>query len=367
MVLRVDILIIIYMILCVCVLAFDLVYLKKGKPGERQWHRGEQRFKKKVSALISEGGTITRTAKKELVDKLHRFSYFMCFHDLVMDYLAEEETAESIRQWIRENDDLLLEVHEDFVDSRRINKKAFFAYLVWQYNLCQSQRGRRFVVLMHRLVLENSMYCRENALWALYVGGTTADVIKAYKLMIDHGIVHSQKLVTDGLLAFRGNKQELAEALWDNRKIFSVHYGVAFINFVRMASSGFEERFFQLLLNEKADAEIRIAAVRYFRSHPYPEASKYMRGIVSNWRNHDWEIVSQSALSLERDIQSKETVLSLVEGAHSTNWYTRKNSAESLSRLEDEELLKLIVINEDDRYANEMVNYIIEKRKEEKK
>ena len=364
MVMRVDILIYIYIMLCICMLAFDLVYLKKNNRGIKHLKSKKKQCKKYILALSLENSSERDKAKRQLTQKLHKFSFLMTFHDVVMKLLNREKTSELMEKWLHDNSDLFLEIKEDYMGNRSTNKKAFYAYLVWQYSLCRSDNREAFASMMQMLVVENSIYCRENALMALYVGGNAADVAKAYRQMVNNDILHSQKLVTDGLLAFQGNHEELFEELWRYRKEFSPYYGVAFINYIRMASSGFEERFFNLLKRDSVDSEVRIAIVRYFRSHPYKDAMEYLRNMVKNWKDYDWEIVSQAALTLERDLQSMKTVQALIEGCRSTNWYIRKNSAESLFQMKDKRLLEIVIISEKDRYARDMMNYKFEEKQE---
>ena len=71
--------------------------------------------------------------------------------------------------------------------------------------------------------------------------------------MARHEIEHSRKLVSDGLLEFHGDRQQLAHALWENWMEFTPHYQVAFIDFIRMISGNFREVLMPLLTQPETD------------------------------------------------------------------------------------------------------------------
>ncbi len=54
------------------------------------------------------------------------------------------------------------------------------------------------------LVIGPDVYARENALGALYSVGNQEAVLAQWEKMEDNGILHSVKLLADGLLGFAG-------------------------------------------------------------------------------------------------------------------------------------------------------------------
>ena len=69
-------------------------------------------------------------------------------------------------------------------------------------------------------------------------------------------------MVTDGLLAFSGDREALAEELWENWELFDAHYQVAFIDFIRMVTRRFGMRFLRLIQSEP-EREVKFAILRY--------------------------------------------------------------------------------------------------------
>lgn len=358
MVLRVDILIYIYIALCACTYLYDFVYARRKDHSAAYYARKREQCKNYILEIFESNSL---AAKKKLISKMRKVSFITIFHDIVMERLKKEETRDVMQQWIWDNRDIFIDIMDIYVETKRSNRRAFYAYMVWQYRLCGENETDIFVRTMQYLVMDRSMYCRENALCALYTCGNAENVAKAYLLMMKNDIHHSQKLVTDGLLTFQGSHEELGEALWASHKQFTSDYEVAFINYIRMATGGFEERFMEMAKDHSIDLEVRLAIIRYFRSHPYEEATLFMREVVQHWKDYDWEISAQGALALEKNREMR-TIKALTEGCRSTNWYVRKNAAESLLKVTDDELIRAIIADEKDRYAKDMLQYIQSKR-----
>lgn len=140
------------------------------------------------------------------------------------------------------------------------------AYIIEQHHLCGPGARDPFALQMEWLVSDHSIYCRENALYALYAGGQPEHVIKAYHILTRMRIEHSSKMVTDGLLSFQGDRELLAEELWKNWTHYSTYYKICFVNFFRMISGNFTERLLIVLKDEENDRELRLAVIRYFES-----------------------------------------------------------------------------------------------------
>ena len=143
-------------------------------------------------------------------------------------------------------------------------EKALMAYIIEQHHLCGPGARDPFALQMEWLVSDHSIYCRENALYALYAGGQPEHVIKAYHILTRMRIEHSSKMVTDGLLSFQGDRELLAEELWKNWTHYSTYYKICFVNFFRMISGNFTERLLIVLKDEENDRELRLAVIRYF-------------------------------------------------------------------------------------------------------
>ncbi|EJW89851.1 hypothetical protein EVA_22042, partial [gut metagenome] len=91
---------------------------------------------------------------------------------------------------------------------------AYFAYILRKYHIMTDKATPVLVETMMKLLEEPSLYCRENALQALYSTGDHVCVLRAIQLIDKSGRFHHEKLLTDGLLTFTGDHRQLAHTLW---------------------------------------------------------------------------------------------------------------------------------------------------------
>ncbi|MEG2119987.1 MAG: hypothetical protein RRY53_06480, partial [Pseudoflavonifractor sp.] len=264
-----------------------------------------------------------------LARRLRRHEYLLTFHQVVTDLLAEGTYASALKDWLLVNRSLFLKISPAYLKGRNPLKKAFFAYLVWQYNLCGDHENDAFARFMQELCREPSLYCRENALCALYVSGSVTHVLRAYLLLSRWGIEHSPRLVTDGLMLFSGDHAALADELWTHWQEFPAAYQTAFVNYLRMTSPLFCERFFPLLESPDTDSDVKLAVIRYFRRYHYPPAAPILQELVRHEVGNNWEFSAIAALALE-NYPGFQSLRSLLAACHSTQWHVRDNASDSL-------------------------------------
>lgn len=356
MVIQVNVLIYIYMYICVCLLIFNLFYVAKERFGRKRDPKKEKRFMDSLTEALQMNGTaaVSKNEEKVWLRKLNRCSNLIIFQQAVDD-MTENGEGERVEEWIRNNKNLFFKLCTAYM-KRGSMEKAFMAYIVEQHRLCGPGDKDPFAFQMKGLMMERSIYCRQNALYALYAGGQAIHVVKAYSILSRLRIEHSAKMVTDGLLYFKGNRKLLAEELWNHWSEFTDYYKICFVNFFRMISGNFTERLMTILENEENDRELRFAAIRYFRRYKYDEAGEYMCRLVDEWRESDWEYAALAALALETYPGGK-SVAALKSGYGSRSWYIRYNCVQTLEKMISREEKEELIQSANDRYTKEMMEY----------
>lgn len=358
MIIRVDYLIYIYMVLCLCMLGFNLYYM-----GRIRW-RGRYRPEKIadweaiVSSAVSNTENETDTAF--FIRKLSGTQQLLIFYEAVQNLLADKKKYDSVMKWLYDNREVFTAIGNIY-KKRSFMEQSFYAYIIGEYRLCGNTQEDAIVKQMLLFVIKPSIYCRENALYALYASGEADIVVKAFILMNRHNIQHSRKLIMDGLLEFKGDKKELSEKIWAVWEEFSPYYQVAFIDFTRMISDQFCERYMQILHSE-TEREVKFAVIRYYRRFYYTDAEKILQNYLNKWNRDDWEFAAISASTLE-SYPSEKTISALIQGMNSENWYIRDNASDSLIKIASVERLEEILDKIQDSYGKEMLVYKIESRK----
>lgn len=361
MVFRVDRLIYVYIALCFCMLAFNIIYTARTKWADRIREKKVVLYMAMLSEMLQE---TTAPGKKELRKwkrRLKRASGLEIFFEASSRVCAEENGSQRFEKWLEINRDLFVSIGDRYLRRNTLNR-AFYAYIVWHFGLCRGAKKDVSVRRMLTTVTEHSIYCRENALCALYSSGEPSVVVKAYVQLSRRGILHSSKLVTDGLLIFEGSKDELAEALWESWDMFNAHYKTAFVNFMRIASGNFRRRFIPLLKDVNEDREVRFAIIRYYRKYYYEDAEEILQSMAAEWQKEDWEYAALASLALEKYPGTKS--IDALRGAlQSRTWYVRENAAETLLELAGEEKSREYLNMETDRYAKDMLRYKLERKR----
>lgn len=365
MIFRVDYLIYIYIALCMCILLFDFYYMLKMNRLKKQEPKKTERYVKHMLPMLdSEIQQMSKREQRYWVRRLRKYSKLLIFNEAVEQIASEEQGKSRIKKWLWINRELFLKISDSYTKGNQRIKKAFFAYIVWQYELCGKEETDFFVQLMYQLCMEPSLYCRENALCGLYKSGSAENVVKAYQLLGRQGIEHSSRLVTDGLLMFSGNHNELADALWKHKNEFSVSYQIAFINYIRMTSGEFGERFFPILVEVDIENEVRFAVIRYYRRYYYGDAAPILQAMVRDWKNEDWEFASIAALALD-NYPGDESAQALLEGCRSGQWHVRENAAESLLNILEPDKICQSIEQESDYFAKDILTYKWSRKQEE--
>ncbi len=237
--------------------------------------------------------------------------------------------------------------------------KAFAAYFISMTTRCYKEEESPIYRIMMDYAEDSSVYCRENLLKAFYAFGNCQALFNFMVMQKDLGFTHHKKLLSDGLMTFKGDKEKLAELLWDNRSRFSVNTQLAIIAFITGIQADYRESVFAELERDDHDEETAIAYIRYFRRHKYEPAGERLREIMESDADTNIKIVVASVLSA---YPCRESIDVLKKSLGSSNWYVRFNSANSLLDIglskEDEKS----ILDGKDRYARDMLIYAMEKR-----
>jgi len=242
---------------------------------------------------------------------------------------------------------------------------AYFPYIIQKYKLFRGQTIRAVTEMLLELVDNESLYCRENALQALYAIGTVQDVLDALSILDRSDHYHHPKLLTDGLLKFSGDRVLLDDTLWAKLPFFSEAMQLAILDYFRFSSDAHRVPMLRLLLSSEGHDEIAYSCIRYFGKYPDEAAYPYLLDAAERATEDRWEYAAIAASALasypgDRTMDVLKTLLS------SRNWHVRFNASQSLNRLGAEYVDLIDIFEGDDRYAAEMLRYRFDQRQLQK-
>ena len=250
---------------------------------------------------------------------------------------------------------------------REALKRAYVAALAKRWYRVRPASPSVIEALQSDLLLE-ALYARQNAFEALVALGSSDDIARATIALGGAGVAHSRRLVSETLLAYPGDADELADALLARFEELSDSMKVCAINYLRLSGAGRCGRdpaapddryaFVKRLMNdEEAEKDVRLACVRFFMRNRWSPA---LESLIRMARDDDathWEYAAVATLALSSYPQPL-SVRTLKHCLRSPVYQVRFNAAKSLYDLGltlEGDLAGVMAGS--DRYAREMLLY----------
>jgi HEAT repeat protein len=335
----------------VLLIARIIVYLR-GEKRDRSEEARRQGWKAVIDRCRNAGSFVLRDRE------IARFSvsgWLRAFGDL-----CETTEAEACSAIIRDNSKKLIAR----VGSRADNaEKGYFAYVLFVSDLSgltEAQKADYSGFLRH-LLSNHSVFCRENALKALYNLGDAVAVADAVETLSADARLHNEKLLSDGMNSFRGDRRALAEALMERFARYDDHSQSAVITFFTVADfHDWDEQFKQRL--ERADISVdqRCDILRLILRRPSEETKKLLIDVVlDKGKAEDWQTAAVAATGLERYPDDGDVVNALEYGITSPAWNVRMNCAGALVRLNPPEAVLNDILNGGDAFAADALKFAL--------
>lgn len=350
-----------YLFICMAIIVYNIAYIFYSNMQKNKYEKMTIKWKKEINKqieLLSKNMPIEESHKNLIKKKLNNTNELICYVR-GLDILKEQD--KDIEKYLRENYILIQALAHNYSKKENM-EKAFFAFFISKY---PPINGKEYNPLMEILIsyLDNStIYCRENVLKALYALGNIQAVENAWQIINDRQWFHHKKLISDGLITFNGDKEELAARLWSHRSEWDDNIMSSVVQFITLVSDEFKKTFFEVLQSENLSLEVRLSILRYYRHHIYepvlPLLLSYLK--EENDINENIKIVTASVIEV---YPSEETIEALKVTIHHSNWYLRYNSAVSLVNLNMSIIKVQDILEGKDVYAKEIFMYMIEQRK----
>lgn len=363
---KIESLIYIYGAVCVSMILFNIIYsllIKHSRP----------QLVKRCRALENQIlPQIERLRKGEAVEKKH-LSNLECSMRRIKNLMAYDCVLKSTIWNGRENLKALYLFQIQpallylalFYQKRDSMSAAYFAYFLSRYMAPDDMNIRPIQEVLLEYVRKENLYCRVNALQALYRFGNAENVLRALKIQDQGEVFIHEKILTEGLLTFSGDHAVLIGRLWTELDHFSPRTQLAISNYIRFYSGNYVQEMLEVLEDNTKDKEIRLSAIRYFGRYCYEPALPQLLFFVQQLDSTYWEYATVSASSLAH-YAGDQVISALKNALHSSNWYVRSAAATSLEAhgVGYEDMMDIISGN--DRYAREMILYHLEEREIQK-
>lgn len=285
--------------------------------------------------------------------KPERSEDLLILSDALSDILSSEH-REAGERFIQELQKDFLHLAKEYLKKDSM-QTAYFAAFLQEYCRWSEYKEELLEVLLNYASKRN-LYCRINALDALYAMGNAGYVVRAVVMQDKSEAPLHTRVLTEGLLSFSGDQNELTTKLLERFDEFSDRTRLAVLNYIRSQSGDHQEFMYRIMTDEREERELRFSAERYLGRYPWEPARDALIAFVKDKEALHWEYAALAAWAL-RNYEGEDVLSALKSALYSPNWYVRYNAAESLESKGFSYAELIDVMAGKDRYAREMMAY----------
>lgn len=353
---KIEIMIYVYLAICIGMILFNIVSAVLSRIRDKKIHKINRGFNESIIdelEYLEKTGNIHSAHKQHLTKKLKRVGNMRSF-DAVLESKFTEN-PELVKEYLHCLNSVFVALTISYCKKDDM-EAAFFPYIAKKYRILQGRSFDPMMDMLYMLLTKPSIYCRENAIQAIYTTGDASCVVKALKILDNPNRFHHSKLLTDGLMNFNGSFVKLNNALWDAFNDFSIQMQLALLNYFRFSSRDHCRQILKLMTDENSDDEIRFACIRYFGKFRFDEAYPYLLKYADCTTDARSEYAAIASTSLST-YPYPETIERLKTNLYNQNWYVRFNSSLALEKLGLTYIDLIDIVEGNDRYASEILRY----------
>lgn len=358
---QVETLIYAYLAVCVSMILFNcaciFLALRRGKALQKCSFGLKVQVQRQLERL-ERGLSVEQAHVNYLQKKLVKIGNLLAFDEALSGFTIYDN--EVLERYLREIHPVFIFLTVEYRKKEKM-QLAYFAYVIGKYHIINGMPFDLVMEVMLLLLNEPSLYLRENALQAIYASGNSKCVADALKIVDEGAAFHHIKLLTDGMLTFRGDHRELADMLLKAFDDYSQQGQLAILDFLRFDTGERCSEMLALLTDERRDDEIRFACIRYFAKYCYNPAYPALIVFAENPDAQRWEYAAIAATALA-NYRSERTIRALKGCLFHSNWYIRLNAAQSLEAFQLSYWDLIDVFDSNDRYAREILQYQMDRK-----
>lgn len=355
---RVEVMLYVYLFVCIAMIVFNIVAAILFRLRERKTEKVSRNLQYRMLVQLKEAENNVPVDKKHkiyLSRKLRKVGNMAAFDKMLeSEYMRHPK---EVRNYLRSLDGVFISLMTYYARRDRI-EAAYFPYIIKKYRIIAHRSFPSLEGALFELLHEPSIYCRENAMQALYTTGNPDYIIKAVKIIDKSDFFFHGKLLCDGLLNFAGSFRILGQKIVESFFEFSSEMQVTLLDYLRFSDNGYKEFALSLLKNGSLDDEIHYAAIRYLGKYPFLNAYEPLCRLAEENSEQKWEYAAIASTALGV-YPGNKTVDILKNNLYSRNWYIRLNSALSLKNLGITYSQLSDIIDGNDRYAAEIIRYCL--------
>lgn len=337
----------VYMIVCVLLLIFDLVFLTTKNLRNHRLFPKNEKLKEQIQEEIGkhrETGAFSQDFEEELTNKLRKTKNLLAL-------MGELEQDPEAAGWFRGVIFALLADYRKKTDY----EQAYYTYVISTFDYQKEKVPEAFAGEFLAFLDSKSLYTFSNTMDALYRFGETHLLVNSIDKVDQRKGFYHKKLLVDGLLDSQADFAELNRKLVERFDRYTPYMKDCLLDFLRMNGYDIAELCMRLLTADDTDFQVRYTAMRYFAKCPTAGSKAYFLDVLADGQR-TWleQMLAIQGLMGYDDTQVRAAIQ---EKVTDRNWYVRVNAVQYLYKqgLTRQEVFDILYLR--DRYANNTLLY----------
>lgn len=338
----------IYIIACAVIymIAKDILNFRFFKKVKAIKPKFEAEILKQLSC-VKNGTDISKMDISYVIDKLKYRPYIKVFNNTIEVFNKDINNHKYTKTYMENFEDIV----NRYVLKHKLKDNTLKTYMtinLGEYKLSNYEISEFLLSCINT----KSIYLRVAALESISKIGNINTLKSAIEYVSKEEKYINNKVFTDIINQFGGDKNELDKYLINDFKEFNESFQKVIVEHFKNNKTTFVKEELLNILKDNISKEINISIVKYFTIIKYDEC-KYI--IIEFLKNGDWEYRAVCASAL-KNYKCELSEKALLKSINDKNWYVRYNSAISILKFDDKDLINYILEN-DDKYAKDILFY----------
>ena len=266
-----------YIGVCILLVLFEIAWAQYIKIHNIRLKRKTEKYKKQIKEqidYINLTGKIRKRYCRVMRYELKDVKNLMAFEKAYSEMIQKEDIIIYRKKMLYTF--LRLSIYYD--KTKNEMEKAYFAHLIGKYfkNLESEYVLSVFIGILYKFLECKSIYCKINAMDAIYSIGTTAHIVRAISIINKNQYTYNQVLLANGLKAAEGDKQILAQELFKRFDEYNKDIQISIIKFLSDFRYIDEDLILEKLKNNSTAIDVRCEIMRYFQKNKNEKAKQYL-------------------------------------------------------------------------------------------
>ena len=259
-----------YIGICVMLIIFELLWSQYIKMYNIQMRKLKIKYKEQILAVERYHKKIDLNI---LFKELKHVNFLIAFQTALEEVSKKKECSELLHQVLP----VFMRLNRIYALRKNDMEKAYFAYVIGKnFTINNIQKTKQLLETMYSFLNSKSLYCRTNALSAIFRIGKINHVLKAIQIIDTNGILYHNNLLTKNMKNFTGNKKILAIELLKTFDSYKSNTQVAIVKFLTEYNYDFEEIMLEILKIPLLNVNVKCEIMRFFQVNRSDKAKEYL-------------------------------------------------------------------------------------------